>query len=141
MIGTVFRPVFGLFGKNFRAGHRGVGQAKYGNKRGQVARGRIHLQETSTRSNPAKAKSLAQELVVKDKVQYLAGAYFTPDALAIATDASIKPKRRFDGFECGNVGYRRRRAPLILRTSFTLWQNTVPAAKVALEEWIAQEDG
>ena len=31
-------------------------------------------------ANPAQARALAQELVVKDKVQYLGGVYFTPDA-------------------------------------------------------------
>ena len=33
-------------------------------------------------ANPAQSRALAQELVVKDKVQYLGGVYFTPDAMA-----------------------------------------------------------
>ena len=35
-------------------------------------------------ANPAQAKALAQELLVKEKVQYLAGVQFTTDAFAIA---------------------------------------------------------
>ena len=81
--------------------------------------------------DPAKARALAQELVVQDRVQYLAGAYFTPNALAIAPL-----------LEQGNVPFVVLNAatssiveqsPYILRTSFTMWQNTVPAAKVAIE--------
>ncbi|MGH8623691.1 MAG: ABC transporter substrate-binding protein, partial [Burkholderiales bacterium] len=34
--------------------------------------------------NPDKAKQLAQELIVRDKVQFLTGVVFTPNALAIA---------------------------------------------------------
>ena len=33
-------------------------------------------------ADPAQSKALAQELVVKEGVQYLAGFYFTPDAMA-----------------------------------------------------------
>src|SRR5207244_10977305 len=47
-----------------------------------------HLHSFPTRrssdlANPAQAKSLAQDLVVKEHVQYLAGFYFTPDAMAV----------------------------------------------------------
>ncbi|WAP68272.1 ABC transporter substrate-binding protein [Jiella pelagia] len=81
--------------------------------------------------DPAKARALAQELIVRDGVQYLAGTYFTPNALAIAPL-----------LEQGNVPFVVLNAatssiveqsPYILRTSFTMWQNTVPAAKVAVE--------
>ena len=34
-------------------------------------------------ADPAQSKALAQELIVKEKVQYLAGFYFTPDAMAV----------------------------------------------------------
>ncbi|TGR94376.1 ABC transporter substrate-binding protein, partial [Mesorhizobium sp. M1C.F.Ca.ET.188.01.1.1] len=34
-------------------------------------------------ADPAQSKALAQELVVKEGVQYLAGFYFTPDAMAV----------------------------------------------------------
>ena len=37
-----------------------------------------------TGPNPDKAKQLAQELIVRDKVNLLAGVIFTPNALAIA---------------------------------------------------------
>src|SRR5438067_3989235 len=38
--------------------------------------------------NPDKARQLAQELVVRDRVQLLAGVAFTPNALAIASVAT-----------------------------------------------------
>ena len=34
--------------------------------------------------NPAQAKALAQELIIKEGAQYIAGLYFTPDTLAVA---------------------------------------------------------
>ncbi len=34
--------------------------------------------------NPAQAKALAQELLIKEGVQYIGGLYFTPDTLAVA---------------------------------------------------------
>src|SRR5258706_14741777 len=37
-----------------------------------------------TRPHPDKAKQLAQELIVRDKVNLLAGVIFTPNAMAIA---------------------------------------------------------
>src|SRR5947207_15540810 len=45
-----------------------------------------------TGPNPDKAKQLAQELVVRDKVDLLAGVIFTPNAMAmapIATEAKV----------------------------------------------------
>src|SRR5882724_13118596 len=41
-----------------------------------------------TGPNPDKAKQLAQELVVRDKVNLLAGVIFTPNAMAMAPVAS-----------------------------------------------------
>ncbi len=82
--------------------------------------------------DPAKARALAQELIVKDKVQYLAGAYFTPNALSIASLL----KQGNVPFVVLNAATSSivEQSPLILRTSFTMWQNTVPAATVAIED-------
>ncbi len=126
-----FSGPFGIFGKNFKAGIEA-----YQSKNGKTVKG--HSVEFIYRDldaiDPAKAKALAQELIVKDKVQYLAGAYFTPDALAIATvvDQGRTP------FVIMNAATSSitEKSPFIARTSFTLWQNTVPAAKVALEEGV-----
>ena len=77
-------------------------------------------------------KALAQELIVKDKVQYIAGLYFTPDAMAVAPllEEAKTPMIVFNAATSSIV----EKSPYIVRTSFTMWQNTVPAAKVAKEK-------
>jgi branched-chain amino acid transport system substrate-binding protein len=62
-------------------------------------------------------------------VQYLAGVYFTPDAMAIAPllEESKTPLVVMNAATSAIV----QKSPYIVRTSFTMWQNTVPAAKVA----------
>src|SRR5258706_12932632 len=50
------------------------------------------LTRDDTGPNPDKARQLAQELVVRDKVNLLAGVIFTPNAMAmapIATEAKV----------------------------------------------------
>ena len=126
-----FSGPFGIFGKNFKAGIEA-----YQAKNGKTVKG--HTVEFIYRDldaiDPAKAKALAQELVVKDKVQYLAGAYFTPDALAIATVVD-QGKTPFLVLNAATSSITEK-SPFVGRTSFTLWQITVPAAKVALEEGV-----
>jgi branched-chain amino acid transport system substrate-binding protein len=122
-----FSGPFGLYGRNFKLGIEAfVADA------GSSAGG--HRVEFIYRDldapDPARAKALAQELVVKDKVQYLAGIYFTPDALAIAPlleDAQTV----LVVFNAATSAITAK-SPNIVRSSFTMWQNTVPAAKVAL---------
>ena len=74
--------------------------------------------------NPDKAKQLAQELIVRDKVQFITGVVFTPNALAIAplTQEAKVP------FFIGNAGTSviTERSPYIARFSFTLWQSSYP---------------
>ncbi len=74
--------------------------------------------------NPDKAKQLAQELIVRDKVQFLTGVVFTPNAMAIAplTQEAKVP------FFIGNAGTSviTERSPYIARFSFTLWQSSYP---------------
>ena len=77
-----------------------------------------------TGPNPDKAKQLAQELIVRDKVHLLAGVIFTPNAMAIAplaTEAKVP-------FIIMNAGTSviSTRSPYIVRTSFTLWQSSFP---------------
>jgi branched-chain amino acid transport system substrate-binding protein len=64
-------------------------------------------------------------------VQYLAGVYFTPDAMAIAPllEESKTPLVVMNAATSAIV----QKSPYIVRTSFTMWQNTVPAAKVAIK--------
>jgi branched-chain amino acid transport system substrate-binding protein len=81
--------------------------------------------------NPAQAKALAQELIVKDKVQYLGGLYFTPDALAVAAIAQEAkvPAVIFNAATSSILD----KSDFLLRTSYTLPQVSVPAAKFALD--------
>ena len=125
VIGTMSGP-YALFGKNFKMGID-AWVAEHGNKVGNHTIEFIYRDEESP--NPAKSKALAQELLVKDKVQYLAGVYFTPDAMAIAPllEESKTPLVVMNAATSAIV----QKSPYIVRTSFTMWQNTVPAAKVA----------
>jgi branched-chain amino acid transport system substrate-binding protein len=80
VIGTMSGP-YALFGQNFKAGIE-AWVAEHGSKVAGHDVEFIYRDEESP--NPAKSKALAQELIVKDKVQYIAGLYFTPDAMAVA---------------------------------------------------------
>jgi branched-chain amino acid transport system substrate-binding protein len=77
-----------------------------------------------TGPNPDKAKQLAQELIVRDKVNILAGVIFTPNAMAMAplcTEAKVP-------FVIMNAGTSviTTKSPYLVRTSFTLWQSSYP---------------
>src|SRR5437868_11576482 len=84
-----------------------------------------------TGPNPDKARQLAQELVVRDKVDLLAGVIFTPNAMAIAPIAT-EAKVPFVIMNAGTAVITTR-SPYIARTSFTLWQSSYP-----LGEWAAK---
>jgi branched-chain amino acid transport system substrate-binding protein len=125
VIGTMSGP-YALFGQNFKMGID-AWVAQHGSKVGDHEVEFIYRDEESP--NPAKSKALAQELLVKDKVQYLAGLYFTPDAMAVAPllEESKTPLIVLNAATSAIV----EKSPYIVRTSFTMWQNTVPAAQVA----------
>lgn len=78
-------------------------------------------------ANPAQSKALAQELIVKEKVSFLAGFFFTPDALAVAPliDEAKIPCVIFNAATSAIT----EKSPLYVRTSFTLWQASVPLAE------------
>jgi branched-chain amino acid transport system substrate-binding protein len=85
-----------------------------------------------TGPNPDKAKQLAQELIVREKVNLLAGVVFTPNALAIAPLAT-EAKVPFVIMNAGTAVITTR-SPYIARTSFTLWQSSYP-----LGEWASKK--
>jgi len=87
-------------------------------------------------ADPARARALAQELVVSDGVQYLAGVYFTPDALAIAPllEEANTPLVIFNAATSAIT----KQSPLIVRTSFTLPQTSAPMADVARERGLGR---
>jgi len=82
--------------------------------------------------NPDKAKQLAQELIVRDKVSLVTGAVFTPNALAIAPLAT-EAKVPFIIMNAGTAVITTR-SPYIARLSFTLWQSCYP-----LGQWAAKK--
>jgi len=86
-----------------------------------------------TGPNPDKAKQLAQELIVRDKVNLLAGVIFTPNALAIAPLAT-EAKVPFVVMNAGTAVITTR-SPYIARTSFTLWQSSYPLGQWASKKF------
>src|SRR3989442_1504785 len=85
-----------------------------------------------TGPNPDKAKQLAQELVVRDRVNILAGVIWTPNAMSIAPIAT-EAKVPFVIMNAGTAVITTR-SPYIARTSFTLWQSSYP-----LGTWAAKK--
>lgn len=84
--------------------------------------------------NPSQTRALVQELIVKDKVDYLGGFVFTPNALAIAPlvqQAKI-PTVLFNSPTSAVT----EKSEYFLRTSYTLWQVTVPLARWAARQKI-----
>ncbi len=81
--------------------------------------------------NPDKARQLAQELIIRDKVQLLTGFPWTPNAMAIAPLATEAKVPMLVMNAAASV--LTTRSPYIARFSFTLWQSSYP-----LGEWAAK---
>ena len=126
VIGPLSGP-FALQGKNFKAGIDAY-FALNGNKIGDNTIEIIYRDLPD--ADPAKSKALGQELIIKDKVQYLAGVYFTPDAMALTPllEPANVPLVIFNAATSAITT----KSPFVVRTSFTIWQNTTPMAKVAI---------
>lgn len=84
--------------------------------------------------NPDNARALAQELLIRDRVDYLAGFTFTPNALAVAPllDQSETPLVIFNAATSAINA----QSPFYVRTSYTLWQVTAPLAEWAWDQGI-----
>ena len=82
-------------------------------------------------SNPARARSLAQELIVRDGVDYLAGFVFTPNAFAVAPliNQAKVPTVIFNAATSAIT----KESEYFVRTSYTLPQVSVPVARYARE--------
>ena len=93
-------------------------------------------------ANPDKAKQLAQELIVRDKVQILTGLIWTPNAAAIAPLAT-EAKLPVVIMNAGTSSITTM-SPYFARVSFTLWQSSFPtgtwAAKKYKRAYIAVSD-
>ncbi len=128
VIGTMSGP-FALFGKNFKMGIDAY-VAKHGAKVGPHEVQFIYRDLDAP--NPAKAKAIAQELIIKDNVQYLAGIFFTPNAFAVAP--LLEESKTVLVIMNAATSSIVEKSPNIVRTSFSMWQNAVPAARVALKQ-------
>jgi branched-chain amino acid transport system substrate-binding protein len=83
---------------------------------------------------PDTSKRIAQELVVNDKVHFLAGFGVTPGALAVAPIASEAKVPEI--VTAAGTSIITERSPYIVRTSFTLAQSCVPMAEWAWKNGI-----
>jgi len=90
------------------------------------------VKRDDTGPNPEVAKRLAQELVTRDHVQFLAGVVWSPNAAAMAPVAT-EAKVPFVIMNAAGVDIPRL-SPYIVRVSFTLWQQAYPLGK-----WAAQQ--
>lgn len=128
IIGPMSGP-FALQGKNFKAGIDAY-IAEHGNKIGDDTIEVIY--RDVPQADPAQSKSLAQELIIKEKVQYLGGFFFTPDAMAVTPilqQANV-PMVVMNAATSTIVT----KSPYVVRTSFTTWQTSLPIAQVALDK-------
>ncbi|WP_210211434.1 ABC transporter substrate-binding protein [Azospirillum griseum] len=118
-----FSGPFAMFGQTFKEGIA-VYQAVHGKTVGADTVEFVF--KDLDQANPAQSKALAQELIVKEKVSFLAGFAFTPDAMAVAPliDEANIPAVIFNAATSAIT----EKSPRFVRSSFTLWQNTVPLA-------------
>lgn len=118
-----FSGPFAMFGQTFKEGIA-VYQAEHGKAVGGDTVEFVF--KDLDQANPAQSKALAQELIVKERVSFLAGFAFTPDAMAVAPliDEANIPAVIFNAATSAIT----EKSPRYVRSSFTLWQNTVPLA-------------
>ena len=89
------------------------------------------LRRDSTGPNPNVARRLAQELIVRDKVQMLAGLVFTPNAAAIAPLATEAKTPLI--LMNASTSKLTRLSPYIVRVSYTQWQTAYTIGTWAAE--------
>jgi len=126
-----FSGPFAIWGKQFQEAID-VYVAQNGTKAGDHTIEFIY--KDSGGPNPDAAKSLTQELLVRDKVDYLGGFVFTPNALAVAPliDKTKTPTVIFNAA----TSIITTKSDYFLRTGQTLWQVTVPLAEWAWDQGI-----
>jgi branched-chain amino acid transport system substrate-binding protein len=83
-------------------------------------------------NTPQRAKQLAQELVVRDQVQYLIGGTFTPEVLAVV-DVANQSKTPLLIFNSG-TSMVTDKSPYFVRVGFTQWAVSVPLVQWALAQ-------
>jgi len=126
-----FSGPFAEYGKQMQAGMQA-----YVKLNGDTVAGRkveVIVRDT-TGPVPEVAKRLAQELVVREKVDFLAGFGLTPEALAVA-DVATQAKKPMIVMNAASSVITTR-SPYVVRVSMTLPQITVPIAGWAAKNGI-----
>jgi len=89
------------------------------------------VKRDDTGVNPSNARRLAQELVLRDRVQILTGGQWTPNAMAVGAmtkDAKVP----FITMTAGGSAVTLQ-SPYVVRTGWTLWQTSLPAGAMGRE--------
>src|SRR6476619_6058767 len=128
-----FSGPFAAYGQQIEAGMKA-----YMKQHGDTVAGKkIEIITRDTRGpTPDVAKRFAQELVTRDKVQFLAGFGLTPNAMAaapVATEAKVPMI-----ISNAATSAITTRSPYIARVSMTIPQDSAPMAEWALKNSIKQ---
>ncbi|QQA42376.1 ABC transporter substrate-binding protein [Pelagovum pacificum] len=120
---------FATYGEQFRDGIETY-QAMHGTTAGEHEI--EFLFRDSGGPNAEQARALAQELLIREQVDYLAGFTFTPNALAVAPliEQSQTPAVIFNAATSSIT----QESGFFLRTGYTLWQVSAPMAEWALAQ-------
>ncbi|MBT2321917.1 ABC transporter substrate-binding protein [Variovorax paradoxus] len=124
-----FSGPFAHYGALFKAASEGYVASQGGKLAGKEIE---FIYRDTGGPNPGLTKTLVQELIVKDKVDYLGGFVFTPNAMAVAPliQQSQTPTVIFNAATSAIT----EKSEFFVRTSYTLWQVTVPAAQWAAKQ-------
>ena len=128
-----FSGPFAHYGTLFKNG----AEAYIASQGGKLAGKEVELIYRDTGGpNPSQTRTLVQELIIKDKVDYLGGFVFTPNAFAVAPliQQSKTPTVIFNAATSAITD----KSEYFIRTSYTLWQVTVPLAQWATKQKITK---
>jgi branched-chain amino acid transport system substrate-binding protein len=94
---------------------------------------KIELLKRDDTSNPEVGKRLAQELITRDRVQLLTGIVLSPVATAVAPLTAEAKVPLVISYAGAGVAIPRL-SPYVVRVTFTLWQQSYPMGKWAMEQ-------
>jgi branched-chain amino acid transport system substrate-binding protein len=94
---------------------------------------KIELLKRDDTSNPDVGKRLAQELITRDRVQLLTGIVLSPVATAVAPLTAEAKVPLVIAYAAAGVNIPRL-SPYIVRVTFTLWQQSYPMGKWAVDQ-------
>ena len=127
-----FSGPYSWWGKEYQ---RGVELWLAANNGGKVGAHTLKvLERDEGGTNPQRSRQLAQELVVRDKVQYLLGGTFTPTVLGV-TDIATQAKTPFVVLNSGTSSVTQK-SPYFVRVGFTQWTVSVPLVQYAVEQGV-----